>query len=92
MPTDTTLRIRDFVLKSIVFRTNEDGIDNRESLIESGLMDSTSILDLVSFLEAEFHIDIDDQDIVPENLESIAAIADYVDRKRSKSANAPTAA
>lgn len=92
MPTDTTPKIRDFVLKSIVFRTVEDGIDDRESLIESGLIDSTSILELVSFLEAEFKIDIDDQDIVPENLESISAIADYVDRKRSKASSTPTAA
>ena len=46
-----------------------------------GLIDSTGILELVSFLESEFGMAIADADIIPENLDSIAAITAYVERK-----------
>jgi acyl carrier protein len=52
------------------------------SLLESGIMDSTGILELVLFLEEHFSIKIEDEDIVPENLDSIANILAYLDKKR----------
>jgi acyl carrier protein len=46
-------------------------------------MDSTGILELVAFLESEFSIQMSDAEIVPDNLDSIGAIAGYVKRKRT---------
>ena len=59
------------------------------SLLDSGLIDSTGVLELITFLEAEFGITIDDTEVVPENLDSIGRIAAFVASKQA--ARAPRA-
>jgi acyl carrier protein len=54
------------------------------SLLDSGLIDSTGVLELLSFLECEFHITIDDLEVVPENLDTLARIEAFVLRKRGR--------
>ena len=61
-------------------------IADDESLIETGFIDSTGVLELVAFLEDTFAITVADTDIVPENLDSLAAIARYVEHKGGKAA------
>ncbi len=51
-------------------------------------MDSTGVLELVAFLESEFSIQMADAEIVPDNLDSIAAIASYLERKLTRQAAA----
>jgi len=53
------------------------------SLLDRGIVDSTGILEVVEFLQSTFGIAVEDDEIVPENLDSIGAIAAYVVRKRS---------
>ncbi|MDM7988101.1 MAG: acyl carrier protein [Smithella sp.] len=52
------------------------------SLLESGIMDSTGILELVLFLEEQFAIKIEDEEIVPENLDSINNILEFLKKKK----------
>ncbi len=65
-----------------------------ESLLDSGIVDSTGVLEVVAFLEEEFGIHMEDTDILPENLDSIARIDAVVLRSRSAAphAAAPAAA
>lgn len=56
-------------------------IDPRDSLIESGIMDSMGLVSLLSYLEQEFSISIDGDELVPENFETIESIASFVHRK-----------
>ena len=58
-------------------------LDGTTSLIEAGVIDSTGVLELVGFLEEEFDIRIEDEDLVPENLDSIDNIIRFVERKRA---------
>ncbi|MBN2157872.1 MAG: acyl carrier protein [Spirochaetes bacterium] len=51
------------------------------SLLESGIMDSTGILELVLFLEEKFSIKVEDEEIVPENLDSINNILAFLEEK-----------
>lgn len=88
MSEQTIQKIREFVHRSFVFRAEEAGLDDAESLIEAGLVDSTGILELVSFLETTFRIEVADADIVPENLDTVAAIAAFVGRKQSQAGSA----
>jgi acyl carrier protein len=74
-------RVRGFIEENFLFRGGLSSLSDGESLIESGIMDSTGILELVAFLEMEFGITMADADIVPENLDSVMAICTYVDRK-----------
>ena len=77
--------VRDFIETSFLFREGRDRLEDRESLLGAGLIDSTGILELVSFLEAEFAITMQDEEIVPDNLDSVDQIAAYVERKQSES-------
>jgi acyl carrier protein len=81
-------KIRTFIADNFAFRDDTPAIRNEESLLDAGLIDSTGILELVSFLEAEFAIAIADAEIIPENLDSISAIAAYVERKLGAAAAA----
>lgn len=52
------------------------------SLLQAGIVDSTGILEVISFLESTFGIQVDDAEMVPENLDTLAGIAGFVTRKR----------
>ncbi|HTP25023.1 MAG TPA: acyl carrier protein [Anaeromyxobacteraceae bacterium] len=80
---DKTALIRDFIKKN--FFVSGDLREN-DSLLDRGIIDSTGVLEVVSFLETEFGIVVLDQEMLPENLDSIVRIAAYVDRKRAASA------
>ena len=73
--------VRQFVADNFLFREGAESLDENESLIAGGVIDSTGILELVSFLETEFEIEVADEELVPDNLDSIARIRAFVGRK-----------
>lgn len=85
---DIKQRLVAFISENFLFRDDRSSISDTESLIESGIMDSTGVLELVSFLEGELGIKVDDADIVPENLNSIEAITRYAAAKLGAPSNA----
>jgi acyl carrier protein len=72
--------IRSFVVESFLFGNNENLEDNT-SFLDEGIIDSTGILELVSYLEEEFSITVEDEDLVPENLDSINNVTAYLQSK-----------
>ena len=58
-------------------------LTDEASLLDQGIIDSTGVLELVGFLESEYGIQLADDEIVAENLDSIAAIIAFVQRKKS---------
>jgi acyl carrier protein len=74
-------RVRTFIEENFLFREDISDLADTDSLLESGVMDSTGVLELVAFLESEFSVQMADAEIVPENLDSIASIAKYLERK-----------
>ncbi|GGE29766.1 acyl carrier protein [Agaricicola taiwanensis] len=87
MTDSTESRIRAFIQDNFLFADNLDAFANDASLIEAGVIDSTGVLELVSFLESDFGIHIADADIVPENLDSIASISAFVRFKQASIAS-----
>ena len=75
--------IREFIETSFLFRESVQRLEDDESLLGAGLIDSTGILELVSFVESEFGIVVEDEEIVPENLDSVTRIAAYVASKHA---------
>jgi len=73
-------KIRNFIVENFLFG-NDDGLLDDSSFLEEGIIDSTGILELVSFLEEEFGITVDDEDLIPENLDSINNVTNYLARK-----------
>ena len=72
--------IRDFVVTNFLFGKGDDLRDD-ESLLENGVIDSTGVLELVSYLQERFDMRIEDDEIVPANLDSICNLVEFVGRK-----------
>jgi acyl carrier protein len=83
LTSDISRQIRRFIDENFLFGEGDAGLAEDTSLLDAGLVDSTGILELVAFLESDFGIQVADAEIVPENLDSIAAIATFLERKRS---------
>ena len=81
MRADTERKVRKFIEDNFLFREDRAEIDDGESLIDAGLIDSTGVLELVAFLEGEFGLHMADAEIVSENLDSVRAIVRYVENK-----------
>jgi len=60
-----------------------ENLDYNDSLLELGIIDSVKMLDLVSFIEDTFKIQIDEDDLYPENFDSINAIKNYIESKKA---------
>ena len=73
--------VRRFIGENFLFREELDSLQDAASLLDAGIIDSTGVLELVGFLESRFAIEIADHEMLPENLDSIAAISAYVLRK-----------
>ena len=78
---DISLAVRRFIGENFLFRDDGDAITHEASLLDAGIIDSTGVLELVSFLETTFGIEVQDDEMLPENLDSIRAITSYVSRK-----------
>jgi acyl carrier protein len=78
-------RVREFILESFYVSDPAELTDDL-SLIDSGLVDSTGMLDIILFIEAEYGFHVEDRETTPENLETIGRIADFVTRKRATAA------
>ncbi|MBT8358676.1 MAG: acyl carrier protein [Desulfobacterales bacterium] len=72
--------IKTFIVENFLFGS-DDGLKDETSFLEEGIIDSTGILELVTFLEEEFSIAIDDEELVPENLDSINNVTTFLERK-----------
>jgi len=73
-------RIREFILKHYPL-ARKDGVKPHEKWLETGMIDSLGILDLVHFLESEFSLQISDDELLPENFESLKTVTDFVCKK-----------
>jgi acyl carrier protein len=77
-------RLRQFVVEAF-YVSDTSSLSDDTSLIAEGIVDSTGMLELIAFLEAEFGIAVADDETTPDNLETIGRIAAFVERKRRPS-------
>lgn len=61
----------------------DNSLSDDESLLDKGIIDSTGVLELVMFIEEQFGISVDDEDIIPENLDSFNKLEHYIDTKKA---------
>jgi acyl carrier protein len=81
MKQDISLAVRRFISENFLFRDDGEAVAHDASLLDAGIIDSTGVLELVCFLETTFGIEVSDEEMLPENLDSIRAISSYVGRK-----------
>jgi acyl carrier protein len=80
---DCAAPIRAFVLENFPICRQKD-LQDSDSLIESGIIDSMGMLELVAFVESDFGIVVAETDLIPENFESIATLSAFVEAKQDQ--------
>jgi len=73
--------IREFVVGNFLFGQDAESLTDDESFLDSGIIDSTGVLELVSFLESHYNITIADDEVVPDNLDSVSKVSSFLQRK-----------
>ncbi len=84
--TTLTTEIKDFIATNFLFGQPADALTEDRSFLESGIIDSTGMLELVSFVEQKYGITVKDSELLPENLDSLRNISQFVERKREGAA------
>lgn len=74
--------VHGFIVDNFLFGDGEN-LTNETSFLDSGIIDSTGILELVTFLEETYNIQIEDDELVPENLDNLNNVAKYLEQKIS---------
>ena len=70
-------KIRSYIVENFLFG-DDKGLNNATSFLESGIIDSTGILELISFIEETFSMKVTDDELVPENLDSIDNLVTFI--------------
>ena len=73
-------RVRSFIIKNFLFG-DDNGLKDDASFLDEGVIDSTGVLELVAFLEEDFGITVEDDELIPENLDSIDNVVIYLGKK-----------
>lgn len=73
-------QVRQYIVDNFLLGS-DSGFENTESLLASGVIDSTGIMDVVAFLESRFNILVEDEDLIADNLDSVCRITSFVERK-----------
>jgi len=77
--------VRCFILENYLFTDDESALSDNDSFLDLGILDSTGMLEVIYFLEDDFSIKIDDDEMIPENLDSVDNIVKFIGKKKSQS-------
>lgn len=81
--TSTTYRekLRRFILENYLFSDDPSLLNDEDSFMDKGILDSTGILELIFFLEEEFKIQVAEADMIPDNLDSVNSLLQFLGTK-----------
>ncbi len=74
-------KVREFILDNFMFGASSQDLDNNASFLDTGIIDSTGVMELIGFLEEEFEITIEDTELIPDNLDSVNRVARFLEGK-----------
>ena len=80
------ITIKEYIVENFLF-VDSTQLQEDTSFLDSGIVDSTGILELVTFLEEKYNISIEDDELIPENLDSLTNIVRFLDHKLNGKAN-----
>jgi acyl carrier protein len=83
MEQDIKQQIIDFITNNFLFDDAQASLNEKESLLETGIIDSTGVLELIAFIEETYGIKVEDEEIIPENLDTILDITHFIKQKLS---------
>jgi acyl carrier protein len=74
-------QIRHYILENFLYTRDESKLQNDDSFLEEGIVDSTGILELLLFVEETFDIMVEDEEVLPDNFDSVERLTRYVKAK-----------
>lgn len=78
---DLKSKIRRFIVDNFLFGSEEEPFGDDDSFLEKGIIDSTGVLELIQYIEEHFNIQVEDDELVPENLDSLNNVSAFIMRK-----------
>ena len=75
-------KIRKYILENFMFTDDEAALSNDDSFLEKGIIDSTGMLELIAFIGDGFQITIEDDELIPDNLDNVNRVAAFIQRKK----------
>ena len=78
-------QVRSFITENYLYG-QEKHFDDGDSFLEHGIIDSTAVLELVAFLEENYAITVEDDELTPDNLDSVKSVSAYLHRKLNDTA------
>ena len=79
--------VRQYILDNFLFGRTEVVVSGDASFLDLGIIDSTGVLELVTFLEDQYQIKVGDEELIPANLDSLNGITRFVEAKRAATAD-----
>jgi len=73
--------IREYIVDSFLFGDNETSFADDDSFMENGILDSTGILDVILFIEEKYNIKVEEDETLPENLDSLNNLEKFIVHK-----------
>jgi acyl carrier protein len=80
-PSNIANQIREFVAKNLLFSDGGFNYDNEASFLDEGIVDSLGVIELVTFVEQQFGISVADDELVPDNFDSVTKMEAYIRQK-----------
>ena len=71
-------KLRTLILESYLFTDDDSELDDEDSFLDTGILDSMGIMELIAFLDDEFGVKVAEEEMIPENLDSISNLLKYL--------------
>ena len=78
--------IRQHILENLLFTEDESALQDNDSFLDQGIIDSTGVLEIILFIEETFDIKVNDDEMLPANLDSVDNLVDFIKRKQTLAA------
>lgn len=78
---ENATKLRNFILENYLFTDDQSALDDNDSFLNKGIIDSTGILELIFFMEEAFNVKVQDDEMIPENLDSVVNVIKYIESK-----------
>lgn len=85
----TKNKIRTFIFTNFLFDAEESDLNDDSSFLEEGIIDSTGVLELVAWIEETFSIIVEDEELIPANLDSVNRLVQFITRKQPDYVKSP---
>ena len=76
-------KIREYIVENFLFGDDAPLTSDSISLLDEGIIDSVGVMELVAFLEGDFGLTVEDEELIPENLDSVENLASFISKKQA---------